>query len=100
VGVAEDANVKCRPSMEDRYVVCNPLPSSAGGGVFLGVFDGHGGAGCADFAADVIQHNFTNELKRAERKSLSIAEILWGSLYELNAVDPHSSKGPGFNPRP
>jgi serine/threonine protein phosphatase PrpC len=83
VGVAEDANLKCRPSMEDRSVVCNPL--APGGGVFLGVFDGHGGAGAADFAADVIQHNFANELKRAERKSLTIAEVLTNTYHETDS---------------
>ena len=85
VGVAEDANVKCRPSMEDRYVICNPLPS--GGGVFLGVFDGHGGSGAADFAAEVIHHNFTNELKRAERNnaSLNITEIMTNTYHETDS---------------
>jgi len=84
VGVAEDANMRCRPSMEDRYVVCNPL-EPGGGKIFLGVFDGHGGAGAADFAAEVIQHNFTNELKRAERKSLSIAEVFTNTYHETDS---------------
>ena len=70
-GVAEDANASYRSSMEDRFVICNPLASV--GGVFLGVFDGHGGAGAADFAAEVIQHNFTNELKRARHRGSSLS---------------------------
>ena len=85
VGVAEDANLKCRPSMEDRYVICNPLKGVAGERVFLGVFDGHGGAGAADFAAEVIQHNFTNELKRADRQSLSITEVLTNTYHETDS---------------
>lgn len=82
IGVAEEANVNFRPSMEDRYVVCN----LGGGGAFLGVFDGHGGAGAADFAAEVIQHNFANELKRAERKSsVDVVEILINTYHETDS---------------
>ena len=80
VGVAEDANQKHRSSMEDRSVVCNPL--APGGGVFLGVFDGHGGADAADFAATHIQQNFANELKKAEHESLTIAEVLTNTYHE------------------
>jgi len=81
VGVAEDANLKCRPSMEDRYIICSPLEP---GKVFLGVFDGHGGAGAAEFAAEVIKHNLINELRRAERKSLSITEVLTNTYHETD----------------
>ena len=83
VGVAEDANQKHRSSMEDRSVVCNPL--APGGGVFLGVFDGHGGADAADFAATHIQQNFANELKKAEHESLTIAEVLTNTYHETDS---------------
>ena len=43
IGVAENANLKHRARMEDRYVVKHPLPGTFNDASFLAVYDGHGG---------------------------------------------------------
>jgi hypothetical protein len=43
VGVAENANLRYRARMEDRYVVQNPLVGGPQESCYLAVYDGHGG---------------------------------------------------------
>jgi serine/threonine protein phosphatase PrpC len=43
VGVAENANLRHRARMEDRYVVQNPLVGGPQESCYLAVYDGHGG---------------------------------------------------------
>lgn len=57
-GHAADANPAWRESMEDAAVIEN-LPA---GGVFLAVYDGHGGAAAADLSARVLHDEFADAL--------------------------------------
>jgi serine/threonine protein phosphatase PrpC len=43
IGVAENANLRHRARMEDRYVVANPLVGGPQESCYLAVYDGHGG---------------------------------------------------------
>jgi len=63
IGVAENANLKHRARMEDRYVVQHPLPGSFHDASFLAVYDGHGGREAADYAAETLHKNLMTELQ-------------------------------------
>mmetsp|Transcript_12533 Transcript_12533/g.17119 ORF Transcript_12533/g.17119 Transcript_12533/m.17119 type:complete len:315 (+) Transcript_12533:79-1023(+) len=64
VGVAENANLKHRARMEDRYVTISSLiPGSAHDASFLAVYDGHGGREAADYAAETLHKNLMTELQ-------------------------------------
>eukprot|EP00656_Telonema_subtile_P008556 TRINITY_DN13995_c0_g1_i1.p1 TRINITY_DN13995_c0_g1~~TRINITY_DN13995_c0_g1_i1.p1 ORF type:complete len:391 (+),score=69.40 TRINITY_DN13995_c0_g1_i1:120-1292(+) len=60
VGVAEDANSLCRPTMEDAHTVVDHFHNGAG--FYLGVYDGHGGADVAEYAAERLHELLETEL--------------------------------------
>ncbi|PIN23482.1 Serine/threonine protein phosphatase [Handroanthus impetiginosus] len=55
-------------AMEDRFAAVLDLQGDSKQ-AFFGIFDGHGGAGAAEFAANNLQKNVTNEIsKRSEEQ--------------------------------
>lgn len=59
VGVADDANGRWRRSMEDVVVACE-----VGGGVFCGVYDGHGGREVAGVVGGKLHGFVAGEMER------------------------------------
>jgi len=64
IGVAENANLRHRARMEDRYVVANPLVGGPQESCYLAVYDGHGGREAADYAAETLHKNLMAELSQ------------------------------------
>ena len=62
-GVAEDANKKHRKFMEDSWVIVDRM-NEEDGAAFFGVYDGHGGAEAAAFAARKLHKFFQSKLNR------------------------------------
>lgn len=74
VGVAENANLRYRARMEDRYVVQNPLVGGPQESCYLAVYDGHGGREAADYAAETLHKNLIVELQLLQGEETGAAE--------------------------
>lgn len=73
VGVADEPNFRCRPTMEDSHVVQHGLGASSHTGVnkcndnntgYFAVYDGHGGRAAVDFIEQNLHKSLEEELRK------------------------------------
>jgi serine/threonine protein phosphatase PrpC len=73
VGVAENANLRHRARMEDRYVVQNPLVGGPQESCYLAVYDGHGGREVRSTARLVHSEEFTVSSRSSPRGASALS---------------------------